>query len=108
MTKYFTNTFSLINLFKKPSVKSEIVTQMLYGESFSVSKKLKKWSEIPPRLGRKSRKSEPGGTPKRRQEAKMEKKVVVSNSGVVLYAIFKENGSQDGGQNRLKINKKVH
>ena len=38
MTKYFTNTFSLINLFKKPSVKSEIVTQMLYGESFSVSK----------------------------------------------------------------------
>ena len=46
MTKYFTNTFSLINLFKKPSVKSEIVTQMLYGESFSVSKKLKKWLSI--------------------------------------------------------------
>ena len=39
MTKYFTNTFSVINLHKKPSIKSEIVTQMLYGDSFSVSKK---------------------------------------------------------------------
>tara|TARA_B100000886_G_scaffold13232_1_gene8582 strand:- start:883 stop:1620 length:738 start_codon:yes stop_codon:yes gene_type:complete len=46
MTKYFTNNFSLINLYKKPSVKSEVVTQMIYGDSFSISKKSKKWLKI--------------------------------------------------------------
>ena len=42
MTKYFTNNFSVINLYKKPSVKSEVVTQMIYGDSFSISKRVKK------------------------------------------------------------------
>lgn len=46
MTKYFTNTFNVINLYKKPSIKSEIVTQMLYGDSFSVSKKTQRWLKI--------------------------------------------------------------
>ena len=46
MTKYFTNTFSVINLHKKPSIKSEVVTQMLYGDSFSVHKKTQKWLKI--------------------------------------------------------------
>ena len=46
MTKYFTNNFYIINLYKKPSVKSEIVTQMIYGESFSIIKKSKKWLKI--------------------------------------------------------------
>ena len=46
MTKYFTNNFSVINLYKKPSVKSEVVTQMIYGESFSIYKKSKKWLKI--------------------------------------------------------------
>ena len=46
MTKYFTNNFSIINLYKKPSVNSEIVTQMIYGDSFSISKKSKKWLKI--------------------------------------------------------------
>ena len=46
MTKYFTNTFPVINLYKKPSIKSEVVTQMLYGDSFSVSKKTQKWLKI--------------------------------------------------------------
>ena len=46
MTKYFTNNFSIINLYKKPSVKSEVVTQMIYGDSFSISKKFKKWLKI--------------------------------------------------------------
>ncbi len=46
MTKYFTNNFPVINLYKKPSVKSEVVTQMIYGESFSISKKSKKWIKI--------------------------------------------------------------
>ena len=46
MTKYFTNNFSVINLYKKPSKDSEIVTQIIYGESFSVFKKSKKWMNI--------------------------------------------------------------
>ena len=46
MTKYSTNNFSIINLHKKASIKSEIVTQMIYGESFSISKKTKKWLKI--------------------------------------------------------------
>ena len=46
MTKYFTNNFSVINLYKKPSVKSEIVTQMIYGDSFSISQRSKKWLKV--------------------------------------------------------------
>ena len=46
MTKYFTNNYTVINLHKKPSIKSEIVTQMIYGESFSISKKSRKWLKI--------------------------------------------------------------
>ena len=46
MTKYFTNSFSVTNLYKKPSIKSEIVTQMIYGESFSIIQQNKKWLKI--------------------------------------------------------------
>ena len=46
MTKYLSNNYSVINLHKKPSTKSEIVTQMLYGESFSIFKKTSKWLKI--------------------------------------------------------------
>ena len=46
MIKYFTNTFSIINLYKKPSINSEVVTQMIYGDSFSISQKNKKWLKI--------------------------------------------------------------
>ena len=46
MTKYFTYNFSVINLYKKPLVKSEIVTQIIYGESFSILKKKNKWLKI--------------------------------------------------------------
>ena len=46
MTKYFTNNFTVTNLYKKPSIKSEIVTQMIYGDSFSISKRGKKWLKI--------------------------------------------------------------
>ena len=46
MTKYLTNNFSIINLYKKPSVKSESVTQIIYGESFSLSKRKNKWLKI--------------------------------------------------------------
>ena len=46
MTKYQTSTYSIINLHKKASIKSEIVTQMIYGESFSITKKTKRWFKI--------------------------------------------------------------
>ena len=46
MTKYFTNNFTVTNLHKKPSPKSEIVTQMIYGDSFKIIKKSKKWLKI--------------------------------------------------------------
>jgi len=46
MTKYFTNNYTLINLHKKPSINSEIVTQMIYGDSFSISKRSKRWLKI--------------------------------------------------------------
>ena len=46
MTKYLSNNYSLINLHKKPSTKSEVVTQMLYGESFSIFKKASRWLKI--------------------------------------------------------------
>mgnify|MGYP001203441921 FL=1 len=46
MTKYFTNNLTITSLHKKPSIKSEVVTQMIYGDSFSISKKSKKWLKI--------------------------------------------------------------
>ena len=46
MTKYFTNTYSAINLYKKASAKSEVVTQMIYGDSFNVVKQTNKWIKI--------------------------------------------------------------
>ena len=72
-----------------------------------VQKSTLELSKNPPEVDPKWRKSEPGGTPKRRREAKMEKRVDPSNSLAVLLAILDENWSQDGGQNRPKINKKV-
>tara|TARA_X000001036_G_scaffold243725_1_gene227381 strand:- start:1926 stop:2666 length:741 start_codon:yes stop_codon:yes gene_type:complete len=46
MTKYLTNNYSVINLYKKPSTKSEVVTQIIFGESFSIFKKTRKWLKI--------------------------------------------------------------
>ena len=46
MTKYFTNIYPVTNLYKKPSTKSEIVTQMIYGDSFAISDKAKKWLKV--------------------------------------------------------------
>ena len=46
MIKYYTNTFSIINLYRESSTKSEIVTQMIYGESFSILKKNTQWLKI--------------------------------------------------------------
>ncbi len=46
MTKYLLNNFSILDLYKKPSIKSEIVTQMIFGDSFSILKRNKKWLKI--------------------------------------------------------------
>ena len=39
MARFFTNTYPSVNLYKKASSKSEIVTQIIYGDSFFIIKK---------------------------------------------------------------------
>ena len=46
MTKNLSNSYSIINLHKKPSTKSEVVTQMLYGENFSIFRRNGRWLKI--------------------------------------------------------------
>ncbi len=46
MIRYFTNNYSVLNVYKKPTSSSEIVTQMIYGDSFSTLKKTKSWLKI--------------------------------------------------------------
>jgi hypothetical protein len=46
MNKIFSNNYSIINLYKKSSSKSEIVTQMIYGEAFGIINKSTKWMKI--------------------------------------------------------------
>ena len=44
--KYITNNFPVLSIYKSPSIKSEVVTQMIYGDSFSLVKKGNKWLKI--------------------------------------------------------------
>ena len=46
MTKYLTNIYPVTNLHKKPSTKSEIVTQMIYGDSFAIFDRSRKWLKV--------------------------------------------------------------
>ena len=46
MAKLFTNTYPFVNLYKKASFKSQIVTQIIYGDSFSIIKKNNIWLKI--------------------------------------------------------------
>ena len=46
MTKIFTCHKAIVNLYKKSSRKSEVISQMLYGENFSLIKKTTKWFKI--------------------------------------------------------------
>ena len=46
MKKYYSNNFSNTKVFKKMSTDSEMVTQMIYGDSFSVIKKKNEWLKI--------------------------------------------------------------
>ena len=54
----------------------------------------------------KSRQMETGGASKSQQNSKLEKIGVVFNCLAPFLPIFVKNGSQDGGQNPLKIDKK--
>jgi len=42
----FSNNYPIINIFKKRRVTSKIVTQMLYGENFTIIRKFENWFKI--------------------------------------------------------------
>ena len=46
MNKLFSSNYPIVNLYKISSSKSEIVTQMIYGESFRIDSKSSKWMKI--------------------------------------------------------------
>ena len=46
MNKNFSNNYPVINVYKKSSYKSEMVTQMIYGENFRIISESKKWMKI--------------------------------------------------------------
>ena len=46
MNKFYTNNYPLINLYKENSSKSEVVTQMIYGENFKIINEFSKWIKI--------------------------------------------------------------
>jgi hypothetical protein len=46
MTKFYTIIIADLNIYKNPSIKSEVVSQMIYGDSFSILKKTSRWIKI--------------------------------------------------------------
>ena len=46
MNNLHLNNYPVINLYKRTSLKSEVVTQMIYGESFKIITKSLKWLKI--------------------------------------------------------------
>jgi len=42
----FSNNYPIINLYKKKSIASKIVTQMLYGENFTILRKSENWCKV--------------------------------------------------------------
>tara|TARA_B100001996_G_scaffold5165_1_gene4333 strand:- start:78 stop:818 length:741 start_codon:yes stop_codon:yes gene_type:complete len=46
MVKFYTNNYPYINLYKKKSLKSEVMTQMIYGDAFYAINKANKWWKI--------------------------------------------------------------
>ena len=46
MKKLYSNSYSEVNLYKEKTIKSEIVTQMIYGDSFNIIKCFGKWLKI--------------------------------------------------------------
>ena len=46
MNNFYTNNYYIINLYKKKSLRSEMVSQMIYGESFKIINRSSKWMQI--------------------------------------------------------------
>ena len=46
MNKVFSNNYPTINLYKNPFSKSELISQMIYGESFKIINNYSKWIRI--------------------------------------------------------------
>ena len=46
MNNFYTNGYSVINLYKETSSESEVVTQMIYGEDFKIINKFSNWMKI--------------------------------------------------------------
>jgi hypothetical protein len=46
MNNFYTNKYPIVNLYKNNSTKSEIVSQMLFGESFKIINKYSKWIHV--------------------------------------------------------------
>ena len=46
MSKFYLNNFSEVNIYKKMSTKSEVTTQMIYGDVFSIKKRSNSWFKI--------------------------------------------------------------
>ena len=46
MKELYLNNYSEVNLYKKKSTKSELVTQMIYGDGFSIIERSNKWLKI--------------------------------------------------------------
>jgi len=44
-SNYFSN-YNIINVYNKKSIKSDLVTQILYGEKFKIISKYRKWFKI--------------------------------------------------------------
>ena len=40
------NNLSIINVYKNNNIKSEVVTQLIYGETFKILKKKRNWIKI--------------------------------------------------------------
>ena len=46
MNNHYSNNYPIINLYRKASTKSEIVTQMIYGDGFEIINKFSKWFRV--------------------------------------------------------------
>ena len=46
MSKIYLNNYFNTNLYKRKSTRSEIMTEMIYGDAFSIIKKAKSWFKI--------------------------------------------------------------
>ena len=46
MNNHYSNNYPIINLYRKASTRSEVVTQMIYGDEFKIINKYPKWLRV--------------------------------------------------------------